>query len=71
MDYCRIQQSKLPWHLHHDEKRVVSIGNANSYRNADPDCDSHRYANSNGNANTESDCNRNPDIDADFSVHCS
>jgi hypothetical protein len=25
----------------------------------------------NGNANTESDCNSNPNIDADFSVHCS
>jgi hypothetical protein len=31
LDYCRIQQSKLAGHIHHNGKRVVPIGNAHSH----------------------------------------
>jgi hypothetical protein len=35
--------------------------------NADP----NSYGDANSNGETKSDCNPNPDIDADFSMHCS
>jgi hypothetical protein len=60
LDYDRIQQSKLPRHLHHNEKRVVPVGNAHShtysYANAhtDSDRDSYSYTGAHTDTNSHS-----------------
>jgi hypothetical protein len=77
LDYCRIQQSKLSRHLHHNGKRVVSIDNADSDSHGNTERNSYGYANPHSNANSDSNSygyanphsNANSDIDADFSMH--
>src|SRR4029077_18144041 len=39
LDYCRIQQSKLPWHVHHNGKRVVPIDNSYAHTATYTTCD--------------------------------
>jgi hypothetical protein len=49
LDYCRIQQSKLPRHIHHNGKRVVPIGNAHTYAYWNTERNSYSYAHTHSN----------------------
>jgi hypothetical protein len=61
LDYDRIQQSKLPRHLHHNEKRVVPVGNSHTYSYANAHTDSDRDSYSYAGAHTSTDTNCNTD----------